>query len=84
MTALKKWWNDEPVATRVGPLIVLIAGYLVYRGVIDETTQELIIGIAAILLGGGAVAVARAKVSPLAKLTDAALDLIRPDKGDHT
>lgn len=80
MNALKKWWNEEPIATRLGPVIVLVAGYLVYKGIIDATTQELIIGVAAALLGGGALASARASVSPLAKLTGAALDLIRGNR----
>ncbi|MEV0367500.1 hypothetical protein [Nocardia fusca] len=80
MNALKKWWNEEPVAVRVGPIVVLVAGYLVYKGIIDATTEELIIGVAAALLGGGALVSARASVSPLAKLTGAALDLIRGNR----
>ena len=77
MNALKKWWNEEPIATRLGPVIVLVAGYLVYKGIIDATTEELVIGIAAALFGGTALVSARASVSPLAKLTGAALDLLR-------
>lgn len=83
MTALKKWWNEEPIATRIGPVVVLLVGYLVTKGVIDEATQELVIGIAAALLGGGALLAARAKVSPLAKLIVAASDMLRGGS-DHT
>lgn len=80
MNALKKWWNEEPIATRVGPVVVLVAGYLVYKGIIDATTEELIVGVAAVLLGGGALASARATVYPFAKLPGVVLDLLRGNR----
>lgn len=79
MNALKRWWNEEPIATRIGPVVVLIAGYLVTKGVIDEVTEELVIGIVGFLFGGGALLAARAKVSPLSKLIAAASDALRGD-----
>lgn len=80
MTALKKWWNEEPVATRVGPVVALIAGYLLYKGVIDAATEDLVIGIAGVLFGGTALLSARSTVLPLAKLGAAALDAIRGER----
>lgn len=80
MNALKKWWNEEPIATRVGPVVALIAGYLLYKGVIDAATEELVIGIVGVLLGGSALVSARSTVFPLAKLGAAALDAIRGDR----
>lgn len=80
MNALRRWWAEEPVATRVGPIVVLIVGYLVTKGLVDEAAEELIIGIATALLGGGALLTARAKVWPEIKLPAAVLDLIRGDR----
>jgi len=80
MTALKRWWAEEPIATRVGPVVLLIVGYLVTKGVVDEATEELIVGIAGLLFGGGALLTARAKVWPEIKLPAAVLDLIRGDR----
>ncbi len=77
MNALRKWWNEEPIATRVGSIIILVAGYLVYRGVIDTQTQDLIVGIAAILFGGAGVVAARSKVFATAKLPGLVLDFLR-------
>lgn len=54
----------EPVATRVGPALALVAAYLFARGVIDASTADLIAGLVAILGGGGVVALARAKATP--------------------
>ncbi len=82
MNALKRWWNEEPIATRVGPIVVLVAGYLVYRGVIDAQTQELIVGIAAVLFGGTAVAAARSKVFATANLPGMVLDFLRGRRSD--
>jgi hypothetical protein len=54
----------EPVATRMGPAVALVAAYLFARGVIDASTADLIAGLVAILGGGGVLALARAKVAP--------------------
>jgi len=82
MNALRKWWDEEPIATRVGPIVALVAGYLVYRGVIDTQTQELVVGIAAILFGGTAVAAARSKVFAEARLPGIVLDFLRGGRSD--
>jgi hypothetical protein len=65
---IRKWLRDEPIATRVGPAVVLVAGYLLARGVIDADTADLIVALVALVAGGGAVLGARALVSPLSKL----------------
>ncbi|MGI5223073.1 hypothetical protein [Nocardia sp. CA-290969] len=80
MTALKKWWNEEPIASRIGPVVALIAGYLLYKGVIDAATEELVIGVVGLLLGGTALVSARSTVFPFAKLGAAALDAIRGER----
>lgn len=82
MNALKRWWDEEPIATRLGPVVALIAGYLVYRGVIDTQTQELVVGIVAILFGGAGVAAARSKVFAAAKLPGMVLDFLHGHRGD--
>ncbi|WP_280455634.1 hypothetical protein [Nocardia brasiliensis] len=83
MNALRKWWNEEPLATRVGPVVVLVVGYLVSKGFVDHATEDLIIGIAAAILGGGALVTARAKVWPELKLPAAVRALLRPVSGDE-
>ncbi|MFI6215624.1 hypothetical protein ACIBCD_26835 [Nocardia brasiliensis] len=83
MNALRKWWNEEPLAARVGPVVVLVVAYLVSKGFVDHATEDLIIGIAMAILGGGALVTARAKVWPEMKLPAAVRDLLRPVSGDE-
>lgn len=64
MTRLRRWWDEEPVATRIGPALVALAVYLAAREQIDSDTLDLIVALVTILGGGGAVAAARAKVAP--------------------
>lgn len=68
MNRLRTLFREEPIATRVGPAVVLIAGYLLTRGVIDSDTADLITALVALIAGGGAVVGARALVFPMAKL----------------
>lgn len=63
-TWLQQLLGDEPVITRVGPVIVLVAAFLAARGLLDGSTVELIVGIVAALGGGGALITARGKVTP--------------------
>jgi hypothetical protein len=76
MNHVRKWLRDEPIAARVGPAVVLLAGYLLARGVIDTDTADLVVALVGLVAGSGAVVGARALVTPLSKL------LRRPE--DHT
>ena len=58
LNALKR----EPVRVRLYGLAVLVAGYLVARGVIQPTDYTFIVGVAALVLG---VETARAAVTPV-------------------
>jgi hypothetical protein len=62
------WLDSEPVITRVGPVVLLIVGYLLVKGGIDQDTSDLVLGIVGIILGSGVVVSARAAVTPMAKL----------------
>jgi hypothetical protein len=72
MSALVDWikaqLKGEPLATRVGPALLLIVGYLVTRGVLDEDLGQLIAAVVTVLIGGTALAAARALVTPMSKL----------------
>ncbi|WP_280410678.1 hypothetical protein [Nocardia asiatica] len=94
MSALANWikaqLKGEPLATRVGPALLLIVGYLVTRGVIDDDLGQLIAAVVTLLLGGGALAAARALVTPMSKLysdehrgVDPALPFIRYREDDE-
>lgn len=72
MRALVDWINaqlkGEPLATRIGPALLLVVGYLVTRGVIDDDLGQLIAAVVTVLVGGTALAAARALVTPMSKL----------------
>ncbi|MBF6459791.1 hypothetical protein IU433_12165 [Nocardia puris] len=55
----------EPVAVRLVPALLAIVAYLVTRGTIDDQLGELLIALVVALLGGGAIAGARARVTPV-------------------
>jgi hypothetical protein len=87
---IKRLLGDEPVVKTLGPAVVAIAAYLVTRGVIDSDTGQLIAAIIAALGGGGAIAIARAMVTPMSKLysdehrgIDPALPFIRYREGEE-
>lgn len=62
------WMESEPVITRVGPAVLLVVGYLLTMGAIDQNTTDLVLGVFAALLGVGGVVGARSAVIPMAKL----------------
>lgn len=55
----------EPVAVRLVPALLAIVAYLVARGTIDDQLGELLVALVVALLGGGAIAGARARVTPV-------------------
>ena len=63
---LAEFVEREPVAARLGPVLLAIVGYLVTRGTIDNQLGELLVAIVVALFGGGALAAARARVTPVA------------------
>ena len=67
-TWIERLLGDEPVLTRIGPAIALLAGYLVTRGVLDGDTGQLIAALVTVLGGGGALAAARGLVTPMSRL----------------
>lgn len=71
---MKNWitalLGNEPLVAAVGPVVILVAGYLLARGWLDSDTAQLIIGVVTAIGGGGAVLGARALVTPTAKLPD--------------
>jgi len=67
VNAITKVLNSEPILTRMSPVLGLLAIYLIGKYVTDADLANLLLGIATIVLGGGAMVTARAKVRPLAK-----------------
>lgn len=57
----------EPVRAALYPIIVLIVAFLGQRGMVDGDTKELVLAIAALILGAFGIEVARSKVSPVDK-----------------
>ncbi|AHH16598.1 hypothetical protein NONO_c17980 [Nocardia nova SH22a] len=68
MNTLRKWLAEEPIATRLGPVIVAFVAYLVARGVVSSDDIDQIAAIVAALGGVGGIFGARALVKPMAKL----------------
>jgi hypothetical protein len=56
--------DSEPVLTRVGPVVGAIVVYLVAKGLIDQDTANLFVGLAVAVVGSGAAFGARALVTP--------------------
>ncbi|MFC4124947.1 hypothetical protein [Nocardia rhizosphaerae] len=54
----------EPVAVRLTPVLLAVVAYLVARGTIDDQLAELLVAVVVAVLGGGAIAGARARVTP--------------------
>lgn len=67
MNGLRKAFREEPILTRVTPVLSLLAAYLIGRYVVDAELADLLLGIVGILLGGGGALWARSAVRPLAK-----------------
>ncbi|WP_280248754.1 hypothetical protein [Nocardia abscessus] len=68
MSKILSTLRTEPVRALLWPVLVGIAGYLVVRGAVDEFSADMILVILAAVLGIPAAEVARAKVTPDAKL----------------
>jgi hypothetical protein len=58
----------EPILTRIGPVVVVLVGYLLARGIVDRDTYDLVVALAGVLIGGGAITTARSASVPLASL----------------
>ncbi|MFC9769076.1 hypothetical protein [Rhodococcus jostii] len=71
MNVLRTLRNSEPVRLYVYPILAVLIGILVARGVIDAEAADLITGAVALILGVGATEAARAKVTPAGRVTDA-------------
>lgn len=70
MTILAKLRTYEPVRLYVYPLLVILVGVLVAKGVIDASVGDLVTAAVTALLGITAAEAARAKVTPEAKVLD--------------
>lgn len=64
MDIIKEFLKNEPLRAALYPLIAAAVFFLVK----DAETADLVVGIAALILGVGGTEVARAKVTPVAKL----------------
>ncbi|WP_227979993.1 hypothetical protein [Nocardia spumae] len=60
--------HSEPVRVIVYPLLVALIGALVAKGTIDSSLGDIVTAIVAALVGIPAAEVARAKVTPVARL----------------
>ncbi|MGW4090031.1 hypothetical protein [Nocardia sp. NPDC004750] len=65
MSKILSTLRTEPVRAILYPLLVILAGVLVTRGVVDEFSADTIIGIVGAILGVPAAEIARAKVTPV-------------------
>lgn len=54
----------EPVRAAIYPLVVLVVGFCVARGVIDGETAAFVLAVAALILGALGVEIARSQVTP--------------------
>jgi hypothetical protein len=68
MSKLISILRAEPVRALLWPVLVGIAGYLVVRGAVDKFSADMILVLVAAILGVPAAEIARAKVTPDAKL----------------
>ncbi|OZF09806.1 hypothetical protein CH300_00045 [Rhodococcus sp. 15-1154-1] len=70
MSILTKLRAYEPVRLYVYPLLVILVGLLVGKGVIDASVGDLVTAAVTALLGITAAEAARSKVTPEAKVLD--------------
>ena len=56
--------RTEPVRAILYPLLGILAGVLVARGIVDQFSADTVIGIVGAILGVPAAEIARAKVTP--------------------
>lgn len=59
--------SREPVRAAIYPLVALIVGFLVARGIVDGETGAFILAVVALVLGAFGVEIARSKVSPVGR-----------------
>lgn len=76
MKVLTKLRSSEPVRLYVFPLLVVLVGTLVTKGVLDGDTATLVIGLVTAVLGLGAQEVARAKVTPAGRAAEVVVDVV--------
>lgn len=73
MNEIREWLAREPLLARVGPIVLAVATYLLAKGMLDQETADLITAIVLAVGGGGALMLARERVSPY----------VRPPGGAH-
>ncbi|UGT65338.1 hypothetical protein LTT66_18380 [Nocardia gipuzkoensis] len=64
MSKLISALRAEPVRAILYPLLAILVGVLVTRGIVDQFSADIIIGIVGAVLGVPAAEAARAKVTP--------------------
>ncbi|MEV6432564.1 hypothetical protein [Nocardia sp. NPDC051463] len=64
MNAVLSALRSEPIRTILYPLLAVLVGVLVARGVVDESGADIITGIVAAVLGIPAAEAARKRVAP--------------------
>jgi hypothetical protein len=67
MSKLLSTLRAEPIRAILYPLLAILVGVLVARGLVDQFSADIIIGIVGAVLGVPAAEAARAKVSPVAR-----------------
>ena len=60
-------FKREPVRAAMYPTIVIVAAFLVQRGIIDADTQAFVLALATLIVGALGAEVARSQVSPVGK-----------------
>lgn len=70
MKFLAKLKDSEPLRLYVYPVLVVLLGVAVTRGVVDQSVADMLLPLVGLLIGVPAVEIARAKVTPQAKLPD--------------
>lgn len=68
MSKILSTLRTEPIRAVLWPVLLGLVGYLVVRGAVDQFSADMIVAILAAVLGIPAAEVARAKVTPDAKL----------------
>ncbi len=68
MNAILSTVRSEPIRTILYPLLAILVGVLVARGVVDQSGADIITGVVAALLGIPAAEAARNRVTPWPKI----------------
>lgn len=64
---IEEWLAREPLLARVGPVVLAVAAYLLAKGTLDKETADLITAIVVAVGGGGALMLARDRVTPVSR-----------------